>query len=131
MKILVDCFGGDNCPQEAVKGAVLALNEKSDLFVGLVGQKDKIEEILNTLTYDKSRLEIIEANDVVTNDDNPIMAIRKKKDSSMVVSLSSIPFKVSVTCTYSLPSLLTATKSTSYSSIFPINTLYPLLNNSK
>ena len=90
MKILVDCFGGDNCPQEAVKGAILALNEKSDLFVGLVGQKDKIEEILNTLSYDKQRLEIIEANDVVTNYDNPIMAIRKKKDSSMVVSLNTL-----------------------------------------
>ncbi len=90
MKILVDCFGGDNCPKAAVEGAVLAINEKSDLQVGLVGDKDKIEEVLNALSYNKSQVEIIDAKDVITNNDNPIMAIRRKKESSMVVALNKL-----------------------------------------
>ena len=90
MKILVDCFGGDNCPKAAVEGAVLAINADKDLKVGLVGAKDKIQEVLSTLSYSADQIEIIEANDVITNDDNPIMAIRRKKDSSMVVALNKL-----------------------------------------
>ena len=90
MKILVDCFGGDNCPKAAVEGAVLAINEKKDLFVSLVGDKATIEGLLAQLSYNKDQLEIIDAKDVITNDDNPIMAIRRKKDSSMVVALNKL-----------------------------------------
>ena len=90
MKILVECFGGDFCPKAAVEGAVLAINEKKDLYVGLVGNKDTIEGLLSNLSYNKSQLEIIDAKDVITNDDNPIMAIRRKKDSSMVVALNKL-----------------------------------------
>ena len=48
MKIIVDCFGGDNCPDAAVKGAVLAINEEKDLSVALCGNKQKNINILNT-----------------------------------------------------------------------------------
>ena len=90
MKILLDCFGGDNCPGAAVNGAVLAINENKDLKVGLVGDEVAIKGILDTLSYNKNQIEIIDAKGVVTNDDNPIMAIRRKKDSSMVVALNKL-----------------------------------------
>ena len=90
MKIIVDCFGGDNCPNAAVKGAVLAINEEKDLSVALCGDKQKISSILNTLTFDNSRVEIIEASDVISNSDKPVEAIRSKADSSMVVALNAL-----------------------------------------
>lgn len=90
MKILVDCFGGDNCPKAAVEGAVLAINEKKDLFVSLVGNKEAIEGILSNLSYNKNQLDIIDAKDAISNDDNPIMAIRRKKESSMVVAFNKL-----------------------------------------
>ena len=90
MKILLDCFGGDNYPGAAVNGAVLAINENKDLKVGLVGDEVAIKGILDTLSYNKNQIEIIDAKGVVTNDDNPIMAIRRKKDSSMVVALNKL-----------------------------------------
>lgn len=90
MKIIVDCFGGDNCPDAAVKGAVLAINEEKDLSVALCGDKQKISSILDTLTFDKSRVEIIEASDVISNSDKPVEAIRNKTDSSMVVALNAL-----------------------------------------
>jgi len=90
MKIIVDCFGGDNCPKAAVEGAVLAINEKKDLTVALVGKKEDIEANLAPLSYDKDRVEIIDAQDVITNDDSPVIAIRRKKESSMVVALKTL-----------------------------------------
>lgn len=90
MKIIVDCFGGDNCPDAAVKGAVLAINEEKDLSVALCGDKQKISSILDTLTFDNSRVEIIEASDVISNSDKPVEAIRNKTDSSMVVALNAL-----------------------------------------
>ena len=90
MKILVDCFGGDNCPEAAIKGAVLAINEDKDLICALVGKEDEIKKVLETLSYNPSQIEIILASDVITNDDAPIMAIRRKRDSSMVVALNNL-----------------------------------------
>lgn len=81
MKVVVDAFGGDNAPLEVVEGAVLAVNERKDLTVVLTGKEDKIKEILNGRT---ERIEIVNAEDVITNDDIPTVAIRQKKDSSLV-----------------------------------------------
>ncbi len=81
MKIVVDAFGGDNAPVEVVEGAVLALAKKKDLTVVLTGDQKRISEILNGRT---ERVEIVDAKDVITNDDTPTLAIRQKKDSSLV-----------------------------------------------
>jgi len=66
MKILVDAFGGDNAPLEVVKGSIEALKENKDFILSLVGDENKINEILSTLTYDKDRVEIIDAKEVIT-----------------------------------------------------------------
>ncbi len=86
MKIVVDAFGGDYAPQEIVAGAVKALQANEKLEVVLVGDKDRITEILQSLVFVSDRLEIVHAPDVVTMEDIPTVAIRTKKTSSIVVA---------------------------------------------
>ena len=81
MKVVVDAFGGDNAPLEAVEGTILALKENKDLTVVLCGDENKIKEILKGRG---ERIEIVHASEVITNDDIPTVAIRQKKDSSLV-----------------------------------------------
>ena len=81
MKVVIDAFGGDNAPLEVVEGAVLAVKRNKDLTVVLTGDENKIKKILNGRT---ERIEIVHAPDVVTNDDVPTLAIRQKKESSLV-----------------------------------------------
>ena len=90
MKIVVDAFGGDYAPGEVVAGAVKALQDNQDLQVVLVGDKDKITEILQSLVFVSDRLEIVHAPDVVNNDDVPTVAIRTKKTSSIVVAYDDL-----------------------------------------
>ncbi len=84
MKVVVDVFGGDNSPSAVLNGAVAALNEKSDLELVLSGKKGVIESFLSSANCDLSRIEILDADTVITNDDSPTEAIRSKKDSSIV-----------------------------------------------
>ncbi|MBE5741406.1 MAG: phosphate acyltransferase PlsX [Clostridiales bacterium] len=86
MKVVVDAFGGDFAPYEIVAGAVKALQSNEKLEIVLVGDKDKITEILQSLVFVSDRLEIVHAPDVVTMDDVPTVAIRTKKTSSIVVA---------------------------------------------
>jgi len=86
MKIVVDAFGGDYAPLEIVSGAVKALQANLDLKVVLVGDKDKITDILQSLVFVSDRLEIVHAPDVVGMDEVPTVAIRTKKTSSIVVA---------------------------------------------
>ena len=84
MKIVIDAFGGDNAPQEIVKGALQALKEKEGFSVVLVGKREEIEVLLKAESYDESRVETVDARDVITNDMSPTEAVRKMKDSSLV-----------------------------------------------
>ena len=84
MKIIIDAFGGDNSPSEIIKGALAALKEKEDFDVVLVGKSDEIKRILQSEEYDKLRVSVVDAPDVITCDESPAEAIRKKPDSSIV-----------------------------------------------
>ena len=89
MKIIVDGMGGDNAPVEIVKGAIDAQKEYNiDLII--VGKEDIIKEELKRHNYPKDRVEILNAEDVITNEDDPAFAIRRKKDSSMVVGMKAL-----------------------------------------
>lgn len=90
MKILVDAFGGDNSPEEIIYGTVDALNEKKGFEVVLVGIEDKINEILQTLKYDKERVSILPASEVITCEEEPTVAIRKKPNSSICVAFKEL-----------------------------------------
>lgn len=86
MKIVIDAFGGDYAPEEIVAGAVSALQANDKINVVLVGDKDKIAELLQKFVFVSDRLEIVHAPDVVTMDESPTVAIRTKKNSSIVVA---------------------------------------------
>jgi len=85
--VAVDAMGGDNAPYEIVKGAVDAINSSKDLSVKLVGIKSSVEEELAKFTYDKDRITVVEATEVIETSEHPVKAISRKKDSSLVVAL--------------------------------------------
>ena len=89
MKIIVDAMGGDNSIEATVNGSIEAVRE-SDLEIVLIGKKDLIEKELNKSNYDGDRIEIIHTEEVITNNDSPTLAIRRKKNSSMVVGFNKL-----------------------------------------
>ena len=84
VRVVVDAMGGDNAPGEIVKGAVEALNAREDIFIYLTGRKPVIEAELSKYTFPKERLEIVHTEEVIETAEPPVMAIRRKKDSSIV-----------------------------------------------
>lgn len=87
VKIIVDAMGGDNAPLAVVGGCVKALSEYKDLCIVLVGRKDEVEKCLEGRQYDLDRLEIVHAQDIITNDDKPVKAIKQMRQSSLVMAL--------------------------------------------
>lgn len=87
VKIALDAMGGDNAPSEIIKGMVEALKEADDIYVYLVGQEDVVKAELEKYEYDKNRVEVVHASEVIETAEPPVMAVRKKKDSSLVKAL--------------------------------------------
>lgn len=85
MRIIIDAMGGDNAPQEIVKGAVRAHRELG-VDVTLVGREDAVRACLKQEGCDD--IEIVNATEIVTMEDDPSTATRRKKDSSMTVALN-------------------------------------------
>ena len=90
MRILVDAFGGDNAPSEIIKGAIEAINERDGFEVVLIGQQEVIEARLSELEYDKERVSIVDARDVITCEEEPTVAIRMKPNSSLCVAFKML-----------------------------------------
>ena len=87
VNVAVDAMGGDNAPVEIVKGAIEAVNTNKEIKIFLVGKEVVIKEELAQYTYDISQVEIVHASEVIETAEPPVMAIRKKKDSSIVKAL--------------------------------------------
>ncbi len=83
-------MGGDNAPSEIIKGAVDAVKDQDNVRVFLTGRKDVIEAELAGYDYPRDRIEIVEASEVIEMGESPVMAIRKKRDSSIVVALNLV-----------------------------------------
>jgi glycerol-3-phosphate acyltransferase PlsX len=90
VRVAVDAMGGDNAPLEIVKGAVDAVNESSEVKVYLVGSETAVNEELAKYTFPKDRIEVVPATEIIENAEPPVMAIRKKKDSSIVVAMNLV-----------------------------------------
>lgn len=84
VNVAVDAMGGDNAPVEIVKGAIEAANEDKRIKVFLVGQEDVVNKELEKYQYDPAQVEVIHAQEVIETAEPPVMAIRSKKDSSLV-----------------------------------------------
>ena len=90
VRVVVDAMGGDHAPGEIVKGALQALEAQKNLTLVLVGRKKPLEAELRKYPYDKSRVEAVFAEEVIEMAEPPVAAIRKKKDSSIVVGLNMV-----------------------------------------
>lgn len=85
MRIIVDAMGGDNAPEEIVKGAVMARRELG-VDIILVGLRERVE---SCLAAEGCRdVEVVDAREVISMEDDPSTATRRKKDSSMSVALN-------------------------------------------
>ena len=93
VKVALDAMGGDNAPVEIVKGAVDAIHKRSDIKVLLVGQENVVNEELAKYTYNKEQVEVINATEIIETAEPPVMAIRRKKDSSIVVGMNLVKHK--------------------------------------
>jgi phosphate acyltransferase len=93
MKIAIDGMGGDNAPQAVVEGVVKALEEYKGIEYYITGPKEKIEEELKKYKYDKNLVNIVDAREVVSTNEHPVMALKKKKDSSIYKALKLVKDK--------------------------------------
>ncbi len=87
VKVALDAMGGDNAPVAIVQGAIDAVNESKNIKVYLVGKETLVKEELNKYTFNKEQIEVVDAAEVIEMAEPPVMAIRKKKDSSIVKAL--------------------------------------------
>ena len=92
MRIVVDGMGGDNAPKAVVGGVVEAIKEYNVEIV-VTGDKDLLEKEFSNYEFDRSKLEIVHTTEIIENEDKPVQAIRRKKDSSMVVGLNIVKEK--------------------------------------
>jgi glycerol-3-phosphate acyltransferase PlsX len=88
--VAVDAMGGDNAPGEIVKGAVEAILASEQVIVKLVGKEEVVKEELAKYEYDKERIEVVNATEVILTEEPPVKAIKSKKDSSIVVAMNMV-----------------------------------------
>lgn len=92
-KVVLDAMGGDNAPAEVVKGAINAVTSRDDIKVILVGQEAVVKEELNKYQYPTERIQVVDAPEVIEMAEPPVVAIRKKKQSSIVVGMNMVKNK--------------------------------------
>ena len=90
IKVALDAMGGDYAPEATVQGAVEAVKEKENIKVFLVGKQDAVEAELSKYSYNKEQIEVVPASEMIEMAEPPVMAIRKKKDSSIVVAMNLV-----------------------------------------
>ena len=93
IRVAVDAMGGDYAPEEIIAGAVDAVKENKEIKVLLVGQEQVVREKLSGFTYDKDQITVVHASEVIATEEPPVNAIRKKKDSSIVVGMNLVKNK--------------------------------------
>ena len=86
-RVALDAMGGDNAPGEVVKGAVEATKKENDIHVVLVGKEAAIQAELDKYDYSKELIEVVDAADVIETGEPPVMAVRRKKESSLVKAM--------------------------------------------
>ncbi len=89
-RVALDAMGGDNAPGEMIKGAVEAVKQRGDIKILLTGQEELLKKTLSEYTYPSDQIEIVNASEVIETAEPPVMAIRRKKDSSIVVAMNLV-----------------------------------------
>ena len=94
MILALDAMGGDNAPQAVVDGALLALQElDKDMVIWLFGDEGQLKACLEGRSYPADRLVVKPAQEVITCEEAPAVAVRRKKDSSMVLAAKAVANK--------------------------------------
>lgn len=92
-RVVVDAMGGDYAPAEPVKAAVDAVNGAENIKVILAGRQDAVQAELEKYTYPKEQIEVVHAEEVIETAEPPVNAIRRKKQSSMVIGMNMVKNK--------------------------------------
>ncbi len=93
VNVALDAMGGDNAPGQIIAGAVDAVNKRDNITVFLVGDHATIENELKKYSYPEGRIRQVDSTEVIETGEPPVMAIRTKKDSSIVVGLNLVKAK--------------------------------------
>ena len=94
MKLVIDAFGGDNSPGAVIDGVSRSLAEWDDFDVILTGREDAIRsELVKFGISDNNRISVVDAPEVITCDEQPTAAIKKKKNSSLVAAMNIMAAK--------------------------------------
>lgn len=91
--VAVDAMGGDHAPYEIIKGALEAAQENEKIIVKLVGQEEVVKKLLEDFTYREDQVQVVDAREIIETEEPPVNAIRKKKDSSLVVAMNMVKNK--------------------------------------
>src|SRR5262245_62354802 len=83
MRLALDAMGGDHAPGPIIAGAVAAVCADADMHVTLVGDRAQIEAELGKANAPAGRLDIFHCSQVVTMEETPVLALRKKPDNSI------------------------------------------------
>ncbi len=89
MLIAVDAVGGDHYPENPVQGAIEATTEHSDLQILLAGPEEMIRQELDGKDFDKSRIHVLHAPEIIGMDESPSSAVKSKQASSITMGLSA------------------------------------------
>ncbi len=90
MKIAIDGMGGDNAPSAVIEGIIQALEEYKDIEMYITGPEKEINDELSKYNYQKDKINVINATEVISTNEHPVMAVRKKKDSSLVKAMNLV-----------------------------------------
>ena len=96
MKIVIDAMGGDFAPKVNVDGSIDALREFSDVEIVLVGPQELVEKTIGeyadqqALAGVRDRLSVVDAPEVITTEEHPVMALRRKKNSTICVGMDIV-----------------------------------------
>ena len=93
MRIFVDAMGGDFAPQAPVEGAVEALRRYPNIEITLAGDLKQVEPLLKDCDDVRGRITLLDAPEVITNHESPVMGVRTKKNSATVQGMLQLKEK--------------------------------------
>lgn len=90
MKIAIDGMGGDNAPKAVIDGIIKAIGEYDDIEFYITGPEDLINQELRNFNYKGEKITVIDAKEIISTNEHPVMALKKKKDSSLCKALELV-----------------------------------------
>lgn len=87
MRIAIDGMGGDHSPNSVVQGCIMALEEFKDIEIIITGKEDIILTELSKCNYDKTKISVENAEEVISPNEHPVMAVRRKKNSTITTAV--------------------------------------------